>query len=37
MTLYYVILWFFMMVVGILMYEQPIIRRTHNNKFLAAL
>ncbi len=37
MTLYYVALWFIMMLTGILMYEQPLIRKTHNNKFLAAL
>lgn len=35
-TLYYSALWVIMMVIGILMYEQPLIQKRHN-KILAAL
>ena len=35
-TIYYSILWVFMMIIGILMYEQPLIQKRHN-KILAAL
>ena len=36
MTLYYTILWVIMMVIGVLMYEQPLITRT-KGKVLKAL
>ena len=35
-TLYYSALWAIMMVVGLLMYEQPLIKKRHN-KILAGL
>ena len=35
-TLYYSILWVIMMVVGLLMYEQPLIKK-HHNKILEGL
>jgi len=36
MILHYTILWFIMMIVGILMYEQPLITKT-KGKVLKAL
>ena len=36
MTLYYTILWFVMMIIGILLYDQPLITKT-KGKVLKAL